>query len=539
VQELLAVLTAIDDPADEIAIVAALRAPAFACRDDKLAEFRAAGGRWDYRADVPPQLPPTHPVVMAMHSLRALHDRRWWDTVSETVERVIRERRLMELAVARARPRDHWRRIRFVADAARAFVDGGGTSLRGFVTWLARQVDEEARAVEVVVPEPDDDAVRILTVHGAKGLEFPVVVLAGLGVADRNVTPMVLWDRDGCPQIQIGPRERPKYATFRYRSAGYEELSAHEQAAAEAEQIRLLYVAATRARDHLAVSLHHRAGAGSHAARLLEPVEATADLWLRAPEPGPAVAGAPLAAGPEPADADDGEHWAEQRARVIAAGRRRPVAAATALAQARAPAPDASDPNLEKGDAEAERPAYRRGRGGTAVGRAVHAVLQTVDLATGDGLDATARAQALAEGVPEREAEIRALAASALQAPVVRAAVEEGHARWREVPVAAMVDGVLVEGFVDLLIDTPDGLVVVDYKTDQVPSDAELDVAVARYSVQGAAYAVALETALQRPVARCLFVFARAGAPIEREVTDLPAAMAEVRALLPSFAGLD
>ena len=41
-----------------------------------------------------------------------------------------------------------------------------------------------------------------------------------------------------------------------------------------------------------------------------------------------------------------------------------------------------------------------------------------------------------------------------------------------------MVDGVLVEGFIDLLIDTPDGLVVVDYKTDQVPSDAELDAAV-------------------------------------------------------------
>ena len=133
-----------------------------------------------------------------------------------------------------------------MADAARAFVDGGGTSLRGFVTWLARQVDEEARAVEVVVPEPDDDAVRILTVHGAKGLEFPVVVLAGLGVADRNVTPMVLWDRDGCPQVQIGPRDRQRYATFRYRSAGYEALSAHERAAAEAEQIRLLYVAATR-----------------------------------------------------------------------------------------------------------------------------------------------------------------------------------------------------------------------------------------------------------------------------------------------------
>ena len=107
------------------------------------------------------------------------------------------------------------------------------------------------------------------------------MVLAGLGVADRNVTPMVLWDRDGCPQVQIGPRERSG-TVFRYRSAGYESLSAHERAAADAEQIRLLYVAATRARDHLAVSLHHRAGQGSHAARLLAPVESVQDLWLRA-----------------------------------------------------------------------------------------------------------------------------------------------------------------------------------------------------------------------------------------------------------------
>jgi hypothetical protein len=57
--------------------------------------------------------------------------------------------------------------------------------------------------------------------------------------------------------------------------------------------------------------------------------------------------------------------------------------------------------------------------------------------------------------------------------------------------------------------------------------------------VQGAAYAVALETALARPVARCVFVFARTAGAVEREVADLPAAAASVRALLPAFAGLD
>ncbi len=319
VQELLAILTTIDDPADEVALVAALRAPAFACRDDRLLEFRQAGGRWDYRAAPPPTLAPTHPVVAAMEALRDLHEHRWWDTVSETVERVIRERRLMELAVARARPRDHWRRIRFVADAARAFADGGGTSLRGFVAWLAQQVDEEARAVEVVVPEPDDDAVRILTVHGAKGLEFPVVVLAGLGVGDRAQVPPVLWTADGTPEFQIGPRARSG-ATFRYLSAGYAARADHEKHATLAEQVRLLYVAATRARDHLVVSLYHRVNDTSHASRMLEPVHAVPDLWLAAPPFEPRAREAVPPPDPEPADADDGRRWSEQRARRIATG---------------------------------------------------------------------------------------------------------------------------------------------------------------------------------------------------------------------------
>jgi ATP-dependent helicase/nuclease subunit A len=166
----------------------------------------------------------------------------------------------------------------------------------------------------------------------------------------------------------------------------------------------------------------------------------------------------------------------------------------------------------------------------------VHAVLQTVDLRTGAGLEATARAQALAEGVPERETEIRELAAAALDAPIVRAAVEHGWPRWREVPVAAVVDDVLVEGFVDLLVETPDGLVVVDYKTDQVPTDAGVEAAVSRYAVQGAAYALALEAALGRPVVGCVFVFTRAPKALERAVGDLAAAKARVRDTLPRVA---
>src|SRR5439155_23494442 len=63
VRDLLAVLRAVDDPTDAVAAVAALRAPAFACGDDDLLEFRQAGGRWDYLRPAPESLTPAHPVV--------------------------------------------------------------------------------------------------------------------------------------------------------------------------------------------------------------------------------------------------------------------------------------------------------------------------------------------------------------------------------------------------------------------------------------------------------------------------------------------
>ncbi|MFO7590477.1 MAG: PD-(D/E)XK nuclease family protein, partial [Acidimicrobiia bacterium] len=291
--------------------------------------------------------------------------------------------------------------------------------------------------------------------------------------------------------------------------------------------------ATTRAIDHLVVSMHHVEGDRCLAAHLVE-------ASLSRPEIGRA------AVGPEPAPAStstvgpDRAAWIDARTRAVAAGRRAPTIAATAVARREVPGRAADvGPGEAAGPSEAagpneedESPPWRRGRAGTAIGRAVHAVLQSVDLATGEGLDATARAQALAEGVPDREDEIRALAASALDAPLVREAVAGGWPRWREVPVAAPIDGVLVEGFIDLLVETPDGLVVVDWKTDAVRTDAEVDTALARYRLQGATYALALEAVLGRAVTRCTFVFVGPDGARQREVDDLPGAVAEVRSLI-------
>src|SRR4029077_16568226 len=98
-----------------------------------------------------------------MSALARYHDDRWVLPVDQLVERVVRERKLIELTFALRRPRDHWRRLRFVIDQARAFVEAGGSSLGDFVAWARLQADEGAMVVETPAPGAADDPVRLLT----------------------------------------------------------------------------------------------------------------------------------------------------------------------------------------------------------------------------------------------------------------------------------------------------------------------------------------------------------------------------------------
>jgi ATP-dependent exoDNAse (exonuclease V) beta subunit len=393
-----------------------------------------------------------------------------------------------------------------------------------------------------VLPETDDDSVRILTIHGAKGLEFPITIVSGMTTKAAGRRPGVEL---------VFPHDRDTYAvrvSKRVTTEEFERYAPIDEQMDFQEKLRLLYVAMTRARDHLVVSVHRPAKAPgddrtrwTHA-ELVWDAAAGAPGWesfaateadRRPLEPTDGVV-VPTAAPPPPWD-----DWLVARDAARTAAARRRVQSATALARAAdaarmeartGPRTEASDPGLAKGPRDLELPPWNKGRYGTALGRAVHAVLQTVDLAGGAGLDDAAAAQAAAEGIVGRERDVADRARVALTTRVVQEAVAHGFRR--EMYVATPVDGTTLEGYVDLVYRRPDGLVVVDYKTDAWTDDADLDAKVARYRLQGAAYAVALEQATGERVAECVFVFLGAGDARERSISDLPTAMREVRAAL-------
>jgi ATP-dependent helicase/nuclease subunit A len=351
--------------------------------------------------------------------------------------------------------------------------------------------------------------VRILTIPAAKGLEFPIVFLAGLGATPRNQPPIFGHDRgDGRIAVQAG-----RVAT-RFNLGPVEEVMRHEQEHDLAERDRLLYVGATRARDHLIVCLFHKQNtSNTAAARLLQ--HGARDLA----EPLPAVSMASPGqiapfAGLE-VDAADEDDFDETRTRLVDSARTLRFTSATAMGRE-------AGPEEDKDEREDESEPWSRGRAGTHLGRAVHAALQSLPWDADDAaIEAVARAQAVAEAIPDRAAEAAALVRVALGSQAAQRARSARRA-LREVPFAFPHDGVIVEGFADLVIEHEDGIEIVDWKTDRVPEDA-VSARLKNYETQAGLYVLGLQNATGRPVTRVTYVFV---SPNREESIGEPAALA-------------
>jgi ATP-dependent exoDNAse (exonuclease V) beta subunit len=508
VRDLINCLTAIDDPSDEVAVVAGLRSAAFACSDVELARYRLDGGRFNY---ISPDLGERDglagdgSVAGALRVLAGYHEARHGGSLASLIERFVAERGLDEIGMLVQANRDTFRRYRFVVEQARAFEAAGPESLRSFVSWMEHRAANTALDVEGAALDDDEDAVRILTVHGAKGLEFPIVFMAGLNWSPSNKYPVFAVDRTGGGfAVRIGTKSRNNVC----EAGDVARLHAAEQDHAKAEFPRVLYVAATRARDHLVVSLYHQDQGprrqGTAASELLRAGAALGVVALDEPPPPAPSDRAPfedlhteIPAGVTDQGFEDG------RRALIESARSTRYESATSLGRR------ARD-EAEQEPVEDESEPWKRGRGGTHVGRAVHAALQTIRFdATPQEIENAARAQAVAEAIPHRTADVIRLVGAALVSDAARRARDARRAH-REVPFATRFGSTVVEGFVDLVLETEDGLEIIDWKTDQVPAD-DVEGRLDQYRLQAGLYVAGLEAATGRRVTRVTYAFVSAG----------------------------
>jgi len=492
-------LAAVDNPADSLSVIAALRSIYFGVSDTDLVKWQAINsGDIDYRHIVD-GLPPD--LASALELLNELHCKRKTVTVDRLIEYLFEKTVIRPFILSEQNTWIDSAALDRILDHARAWGIEHGAGLRGFRRWLMDRIEQgDDQGTGPVAGAPG--GVRLMTIHSAKGLEFPIVFLANLSVR-RFIKPMVIADRlANRLEISLGSVQRGHFQT-----SGYEQAGEEEQNADTAERMRLLYVAMTRARDYLIAPMYYKEDkqgqpTGLYHKWLVDFLNSTdvksgqhENLWRLVEMPLTIESQVPIQESdenlPNPDDVWDArDTWMQDR-------RDRLDEAVSRLPQTVLPSRISTEPVLtnEKQQEEVVSSIYA-----TQLGLALHRYMSLCELSV--NLD-----QELAEYIAGEEdassQDLQPLIETCLRSDIWQEALDSIRL-WREAPVIAHVEEGMMKGIIDLVWeDNQNGLHIVDWKTGQ--SDPE------QHSNQMRAYVTALQQATGTQIKSARLFYTRTG----------------------------
>jgi ATP-dependent exoDNAse (exonuclease V) beta subunit len=563
VVDLLMYLRLLQNRYDDTALLSVLASPLVGVSNDALALLRRVASRRPLFTGLEHSLPPglAERDERLMRAFRQRYDRLVDAmprlSLERLCEQIVAEHDYDLAVLAQWDGRRRYANMRKLARLARSYEELRGPDVEGFVRFVAEQEAVGARELEAVAEEEGADAVRLLTIHAAKGLEFKVVIVADAG---RDRVPPSPDEILALPDGRFGFRVADPVTAKRRGAFDYEAVKEARQEAERAERLRLYYVAMTRAKERLIVSGSVDFGSERETptpiAWVLDRLAADEELAQAGDTPVELVRGdARLLVRldryhPEPSVTEIEPEQEEGQLALFAALEE---VAAPPSAPELPPLVALPEPPLHRvrrlsftslslfeqcaykyfaryGLGMSERPIEVEGgelgeRSGTEIGSAVHALLEEIDLA--------------APVAPELEDEvIRGFVAAYCDSDLARrVATLEGIEKERHFTFEH--DGVLVHGFIDAFHLRDGRALVVDYKTNALGEASPDEIVEQDYRLQRLVYALACFRAgaeevevvyhfLERPDAPVEAVFARADVPVLE--AELSAAIARIQA---------
>lgn len=522
--DLVNLLRVIDNPHDTIALVGILRSPLGGMMDrDLLALQQIEGLDYQQGERLSAWNHPQAGIVRRLYErLAELHQLAPLRPVSDAIDLIFDRLPVLELAAASLHGEQAVANLRKTRDMAEALADRPHLTLTGFVDLMMTRVSEQPDEAESALAEESLDAVRVLTIHKAKGLEFPVVILPGLHQGSKNLRkgPSIHHDWSSrCYSLQMGGRSNLGALLVDMKMAARE----------EAEQRRLLYVGMTRARDLLVLSGGQTSKPGhdtvlsllgeamlneaapsednqicigtSRLTRVL--TQSTVTVRRRRQEPLSTMAPKP-ALGPILIRRQKRQVAWEERS--TTPRRLTPSSLAGSTLQA------ASLPTVTGRDADLAR----------LIGVSAHAVLEQWDFTRPPAEISTVIEQTIRrsvardnqEWVADVTADLTRLFENFLSSEPYKR-LQRATVLGREVPfVMPQGDGQMMEGVIDLIYRLDDRIWIADYKTDDIVAE-EVQTRADRYRSQSESYSRAVASSLGLSSLSFQFIFLRPGVAID------------------------
>lgn len=491
------------DPADTVSLVGLLRSPRAAVRDADLLVL-SDRGLLDDRAVLPEDLPAA--LRGRVENLfAALGESRRWafrEPLGAWAGRVMATGGLLESCAAAYHGEQTVSNLMKLVRWAEELGAREGETLSAFGRRLSRAVARQKEEGESPLGEEQVDAVRLLTVHKAKGLEYKVVFVPNLGAKTRagtRSTDVVLHDWG---EGRVGHR----LPGLRWADAAMVFLEGDERRREEEESVRLFYVAATRAKEKLFLLGGDKAARGSFLSMLQAAAVPDKGAWvfpegfrLECTEIPPQDSPGPLwphrSTEESPREETDLSALWDRRRSEFASLQGAPVFLRPSA--------------MKEGGPRGGSP-FGPSENAAAVGTLCHAVLEKWDFKNpGDLSRAVGEARQRVEDLSEAAAaEAEGLLRGFLVSPAARS-LAHAEILAREIPFVAPEAGGVTRGVMDLLYRKDGRLWVADYKTDRL-APGEARTRAAAYAPQGEAYRRAVEQSLGE---RCGFevIFLRTG----------------------------
>lgn len=552
VSVLLSLLAVIDNPRQDVPLISVLRSPLFGFTAEELAAVRVCDRLGDFFSALTAAAEKDEKCAAFLETLAGF--RRF--APDAELGALIREiyGRLGCMAVAAAAPDGAARRknLTLLFELAQKFEQNGYRGLHRFIGWLRAM---EARGEEPRTgSECSGGAVRIMSVHKSKGLEFPVVFLCDtarqFNKTDTRGSVLVH------PLLGLGPKLTDADRGIEYPTLAWRAVASRMLRETLSEEMRLLYVAMTRARERLYITCSladpaqtidkiSRSVTSPVAPQALSAMASPAQ-WLVAAaladgqahlrltvEPGGAAV-QPEAAASSAAAAQRTEEIIDLSPRLdwtyphSAAVRLPSKITATELKSLGAEDPESADllPLKKRLFRRPDLAGAGRRLGAAEKGTAAHLALRYVDFAkTGSLPEIAGEIARLRETGLLSEAEAAAVDPGALfrlfSSPL-GARMRAARAPMREFPFTLLCpahalfpdggdDEMLLQGVVDCCIEEDGVLIVIDYKTDRVAADG-VAARAAAYETQLRTYAYALRRITGKPVGECILYFLNPGA---------------------------